>query len=243
VESEATSAATRPQPSVNPYDAPYQSQLAQSWSTQEGRFDNQTPDTSRLYGAPMEQNYPNNPAIYQHAGVKKSGALKWVLITLLCVLLVSGGIGAMVISAIHTKREAARQLAEELRRELERARQEAELGGAAPGAPFPPAPPPPPGGLSLEQYKYPNAHVKGSFGIFGNDFIVMITDDSVEEVKDYYKQKLGDPMFEDEDSETVIFRIPDSPMTLVINEDNNSGKTEITISRINWANWPFSKKD
>jgi len=97
--------------------------------------------------------------------------------------------------------------------------------------------------LSLEQYKYPNAHVKGSFGIFGNDFIVMVTGDSVEEVKDHYKQKLGDPMFEDEDSETVIFRIPDSPMTLVINEDNNTGKTEITISRINWANWPFSKKD
>src|SRR5262245_28199553 len=244
VESEATSAATRPQPSANPYDAPYQSQLAQSWSTQEGRFDNQTPDTSRLYGAPLEQNYPNNPAIYQQAGAKKSGALKWVLITLLCVLLVSGGIGAMVISAIHAKRDAARQMADELRRELERARQDAELAGAAPGAPPPPAPPPPPGGVSLEQYKYPNARMKGSFGVFGNDFMVMTTSDSVVEVRDYYKQKLGNPIFEDEDSETVIFQIPNSPMTLIINEDNNdSDKTEITISRINWANWPFSKKD
>jgi hypothetical protein len=247
VESEATSAATRPQPSINPYDAPYQSQLAQSWSTQEGRFDNQTPDTSRLYGAPMEQNYPNNPAIYQQAGAKKSGAVKWVLITLLCVLLVSGGIGAMVISAIHAKRDAARQIADEFRKkleeELERARREAELGGAPPGAPPPPAPPPPPGGVSLEQYKYPNAQVKGSFGILGNDFMVMVTSDSVEEVKDYYKEKLGDPIFEDEDSEAVVFQIPNSPMTLIINEDNNhSEKTKITISRINLANWPFSKK-
>src|SRR5262249_10947821 len=130
VENEATSATTRqyaPQQSAYPYDAPYQSQLAQVQSARENRSNDQTPDTSRLYYEPMAATYPTYPADYQQAVVKKSGALKWILITLMCILLVSGAISVMVISAIHAIQPPANQ---------------AEGPPLAPGAPAPPPPPP-----------------------------------------------------------------------------------------------------
>src|SRR5262249_33692410 len=139
VENEATSATTRqyaPQQPANQYDAPYQSQLAQAQFAPDNRFVNQTPDTSRLYHDLMEPNLPNYPGNYQQVAVKKSGALKWILITLICVALVSGSISVMVISAIRSNRNAP----EEFDRE----------GRSAP----PPAPPPPSSirGAGLEQY-------------------------------------------------------------------------------------------
>jgi hypothetical protein len=226
-ENEATSARTRqyaPQQPANPYDAPYQSQLAQVQSAPDGRSNNQTPDTSRLYYDPPTPNYPNYPANYQQPVVKKSGGLKWVLITLICILLVSGGISVMVISAIRAKQQAARQIAEE---ELTRARREA---GVAPDAP---PPPPPVQGAGLEQYKYPNARVEYSARAFGTETVTMTTSDSVSEVKEYYKKQLGAPMVEDEDDDTAVFQISESPMTLItINQDkNDSDKTQITVVR------------
>ncbi|MGH9755946.1 MAG: hypothetical protein ACREA2_24465 [Blastocatellia bacterium] len=228
MENEATSATTRqyaPQQPANPYDAPYQSQLAQARSAPDNRFDDQTPDTSRLHQAPMAQNYPGYPAT--STGVaKKSGALKWVLIAFLCLAMVSCGIGAMVISAIRARQATVEG-------ELDPARPEAE---GAPGAPDAPAPPPPPAsGTGLEQYKYPNAEVKSSVGVFGNEVVTMITGDSVSEVRDYYKKRLGDPMVEDADDGAVIFQIPGSPMTLItINEDKGApDKTQITVLRSN----------
>jgi len=232
VENEATSATTRqqaPQQPANLYDAPYQSQLAQAQAAPDGRSNYQTPDTSRLYHEPMAPNYPNYPANYQQAVVKKSGGLKWVLITLICILLVSGGISVMVISAIRAKQQAARQIAEE---ELARARREA---GVAPDAPGAPAPPPPPSdqGAGLEQYKYPNAKVEYSARAFGTETVTMTTSDSVSEVKEYYKKQLGAPMVEDEDDSTAVFQISDSPMTLItINQDEDDpDKTQITVVR------------
>src|SRR2546425_592297 len=97
VENEVTSATTRqyaPQQPANSYDAPYQSQFAQAQSAPDSRSNNHTPDTSRLYHDPMAQNYPSYPATSTDVA-KKSGALKWVLITLICIALVSGGIAAM----------------------------------------------------------------------------------------------------------------------------------------------------
>src|SRR5262245_56593127 len=194
VENEATSATTRqyaPQQSAYPYDAPYQSQLAQVQSAPDNRSNNQTPDTSRLYYDPMAPNYPNYSADYQQAVVKKSGALKWILITLMCILLVSGGISVMVISAIRATQHPANQ---------------AEGGGQAPGETAPP-PPPPVQGASLEKYKYPNARVENSVRAFGNEAMTMTTDDSVNEVRDYYQKRLGSPMEENEDEAPVVFKI------------------------------------
>jgi hypothetical protein len=216
VENEATSATTRqyaPQQPANPYDAPYQSQLAQARSAPDYQFDAQAPDTSRLHQAPMAQQYPNYSANYQHAAARKSGALKWILITLLCLLLVSFGIGVMVISAIHANRRA-------------------ELATEAPVAPAPPAPPPPASGRGLEQYKYPNATVKEAVDLLGNEVVTMITSDSVSVVGNYYKKQLGDPMIEDVDA-AVIFQIPGPPTTFItINRDKEDpDKTQITVLR------------
>jgi hypothetical protein len=221
VENEATSATTRQyaqQQSANPYDAPYQSQFAPVQSAPDSRSNNQTPDTSRLYQEPMAPNYPYYPPNYQQAVVKKSGGLKWVLITLVCILLVSGGISVMVIWAIRAKQHAARQMAEE------------EL--APPDAPAPP-PPPPVHGAGLEQYKYPNARVEYSVRAFGNESMTMTTDDNVSEVKDYYKERLGAPMLDSEDDATAVFQISDSPMTIItINQDKKDPeKTQITVVR------------
>jgi hypothetical protein len=211
VENEATSATTRqyaPQQPANPYNAPYQSQLAQVQYAPDNRFNDQTPDTSRLYYDPPAPNYPNYPAI--STGVaKKSGALKWVLITLVCILLVSGSISVMVISAIRAKQHAA-----------------------ATGQP--PQPPPPPGlGAGLEKYKYPNAEVKNSVDIFGNEIVTMTTGDDVDEVGEYYKKRLGAPMDEDENSATMIFQIPGPPTILItIDKDkSDSDNTQITVLR------------
>jgi hypothetical protein len=223
VENEATSATTRqyaPQQSAIQYDAPYQSQLAQVQSAPDNRSNNQTPDTSRLYYDPMAPNYPNYPANHQQAVVKKSGALKWVLITLICILVVSGGISMMVISAIHSRQPSAREPA---------AAPEAPV---APGAPAPP-PPPPISESGLEQYKYPKAKVEYSVRGLGNESMTMTTSDSVSEVKDYYQKRLGSPMLEDEDEETAIFQVTGSPMVIItINQDpNDSDKTQITLVR------------
>jgi len=222
VENEATSATTRQyaqQQSPYPYDAPYQSQLAQVQSVPDNRSNDQTPDTSRLYYDPMAPNYPNYPADYQQAVVKKSGALKWILITLMCILLVSGAISVMVILAIRATQQTATQ---------------AQNAPAAPGAPAPP-PPPPVQGAGVEKYKYPNARVESSVRAFGNETLTMTTGDGVSEVRDYYQKRLGSPMVENEDDASVMFKISGSPMILItINQDkDDSDKTRITVVRSN----------
>src|SRR4030095_14386062 len=129
VENEATSASTRQyvqQESANPYDAPYQSQLAQAQAPPNSGFNNQTPDTSQLYHPPASPHYPNYTANTQPSESKKSGAWKWVLVTLLCLLLVSGGIGAIVISAIRAKRAAVEQARAKLLEKLESATEPAQ---------------------------------------------------------------------------------------------------------------------
>lgn len=162
----------------------------------------------------MTPNYPGYPAGYQQAPAKKSGALKWVLITLICLLLVSGGISAMVISAIRAHR--AREL------------------NAPP--PFQPPPPPqPPSAAGLEEYKYPNATVKETVNAFGQQVVTMTTGDSVSEVGDYYKKRFGDPIVEDENGDSVVFHISGSLTTIITvgKDKEDSDKTEITVVRSN----------
>ncbi|MGH9836402.1 MAG: hypothetical protein ACREBD_19285 [Blastocatellia bacterium] len=260
VENEATSATTReypPHQATNPYDAePYRSQFAQS-----GRAGAETPETSRFYHPPMTPNYPNYTANYPAPETKKSGAWKWVLIALFCFLLVGGGISAMVISAIRAKQaaenfapdteEIAARVREEIEREMERAREDAQRAvedmkraaedarraaeeGAAPPAPPPPPAPPAPGEApaSLQQYKYPGAEMTQSASVVGNEFVKMLTEDSVSEVREYYQRRLGNPVIKG-DEESVVFQIPGSPTTIIAitPDEDNAGKTQITVFR------------
>ena len=222
-ENEATSATTRqyaPHHPANSYDGPYQSQFAQVRFAPDNRSGNQPPDTSRLYNDQMAPQFPSYPANHLQVVAKKSGALKWVLITLLCVALVSGGISAMVISAIRSQRPTTAEAA----------------GEGQIGAPLPQAPPPPPSihVAGLEQYKYPNAKMVSTARAFGTESMTMTTSDRISDVRDYYKKRLGDPMVEGADR-AVVFRIPGPPMTVItINSDEkDSGKTQITVARTN----------
>jgi hypothetical protein len=248
VENEATSATTRqyaPQQTANPYDAPYQSQLAPGI-----RFEGQTPDTSRLYNAPPARNYPDYPANYQYSAPKKSGALKWVLITLLCIALVSGGVGWLAFSAMNRAQQRAaevlpsaeeieRQIRDRIQEEIDRAMRDAERAArdaeraAENGAPAPHSPPPGAAPSGLERYKYPNAVVDEPVKAFGNEVIKMTTSDSIGKVRDFYKKQVGDPMFKDEDGEKVIFNVPGSPMILITisQSDEDPDKTQIVVFR------------
>jgi hypothetical protein len=224
VENQASSATTRQyaqQEPASPYDASYQSQLAQARLVPENRSGGQRPGPVHLYHDQIGQqipNYPvnNYPANYQQAAPKKSGALKWILLALMCVVLVSGAISAMVISVIHSQPKAPV--------ETGRARQ------IEPPQPQEPLPPPAVPGSRLEQYKYPNARVKNSFSLLGTESLILTTSDSVGKVGDYYKKRLGIPMAEDE-GRAVIFNIS-GPPTIVITisqEENNSDQTVITV--------------
>jgi hypothetical protein len=206
----------------------------------------------------MTPDYPNYAANYQAPEPKKSGAGKWVLIALICFLLVGGGIAAMVISAKRARQaaenfapdvgEIAERVREEVEREMERARQETQRAieemkraeeearrAAEEGAPAPPAPPPPPPGQApagLQQYKYPGAETTQPVSVVGNEFMKMLTEDSVSEVREYYQRRLGNPVIKGDD-ESVIFQVPGSPATMIViaPDDDSAGKTQITVFR------------
>jgi len=251
VENEATSATTReyaPHQAMNQYDdEAYRSQFAQS-----GRAEAESPETSRFYRPPMTPDYPNYTANYPATEPKKSGAWKWLLIALFCFLLVGAGIGVMAISALRARQaaenfapdaeEIAARVREEIEREMERAREEAQRAvedmnrAAENGAAAPPAPPPPPppgeAPAGLQQYKYPGAEMSQSASVVGNEFVKMLTGDSVGEVREYYQRRFGNPVIKGDD-ESVVFQIPGSPATIIAiaHDDENAGKTQITVLR------------
>jgi hypothetical protein len=219
----------------------------------------ETPETSRFYRPPAPPDYPNYAANYQAAEPKKSGAGKWVLIALLCFLLVGGGIGTMVIWALRARQVAekfvpdAEEIAERVREEIEqemerakedarraiedmkRAEEDARRAAEEGGATTPPAPPPAaPGALpaGLQQYRYPGAEITQSASVVGNEFVKMLTEDSVSEVREYYQRRLGSPVIKGDD-ERVVFQIPGSPATIIAitPDEDNEGKTQITVFR------------
>jgi hypothetical protein len=147
------------------------------------------------------------------------------LITLLCIALVSGGIAAMVISAIRASQNSKVQAPVP--------EPQAEPGSIPP----PPQPPPAQGQFRLEQYKYPNAIVDKSVRAPGNEVVKMTTGDSVSKVRDYYKKQLGDPLVEanNGDGERVVFQISGPPVIIITisNDEEDSDKTQITVVRSN----------
>ncbi len=243
VENEASSATTRQyvaqqtaDPPANPYDAPYQSPLAQSRFAQERRVDYQPPDTSQLYRGQTPQNYPNYPPNYQPTREKQSGAWKWVMITLFCVLLVGGGIGAMMISAIratHNPGDTAPVTEPPV-----------EVGIVPPA---PPAPPAPPGGeapIDLGKYKYPGAIIDNQVRVLGNEVLNMRTRDSFDDVKKFYQLLIGEPVIEsnEDGAQKLVFQSAGQTSVLVSiqPDDTHFGHMQIVVVR---SGFQFPKLD
>jgi hypothetical protein len=248
VENEVTSATTRQHPPQQ-NDAPYASQY-----TPGGWLDN---ETSRFYRPPEPPNYQNYPASYQVTEPKKSNALKWMMITLLCFLLLGGGVVAMVVSAIRAKHrvefitpsgeEIAADIREKVEREVQRAIEDAERAQkdaqpaaeeAAGAAPQPPLPPAPPGGeaaVDLDKYIYPGATMDGQVRIVDNGVLNMRTRDGFEVVKKFYQQLLGEPVIEsnENDERKLVFQSTGVPSALVTiqPDEQHSGYLQIIVIR------------
>jgi hypothetical protein len=166
----------------------------------------------------MAPQIPNYAANYHQAVPKKPGALKWILLALTCVVLVSGAISAMVISVIRSQPAAP-----------------AEIGRARQIETPPPQEPPSPPSVpraSAEQYKYPNAKLAYTAGAFRSESMIMTTSDSISVVTDYYKKRLGNPMAKGA-NQAAVFRIPGPPVIeITINQDKqDSSKTQIMVTR------------
>jgi hypothetical protein len=129
-------------------------------------------------------------------------------------------------------KDDVRRAIEDMKRAADDARRAAEEGvGAAPPAP-PPPPAPGQAPAGLQQYKYPGAEMTQSAAVAGNEFVKMLTEDSVSEVREYYQQRLGAPVISG-DEESVVFQIPGSPTTIIAitPDEDNAGKTQITVFR------------
>lgn len=233
-ETETTSAPTRnydPRQSSQPYSDPQ----AGSWQTPGAGFDDQTPETSRLYRPPIAQGYSHhqNYPVPPEAPPKKSNAGVWILVAFLSLMLVGGGMIGMVGYAV--KRNNPTPV-------------------APPGSdsvPEPGEPPPPPPGpdaetdgettskenipTELRRYVYPNAEVTESVNVLGNQVVTMSTGDEIKKIKEFYTRLAGPPMVESNSQRknTLLFQTGNSPVTLISIERDDDGpeKTRITLTR------------
>lgn len=193
-ENETTSAATRqyqshqpPSAQPVPSDAPYTSPGYPA------------PDTARLYRAPSMPPYAVPPP-------RKSNAALWIVLSIACFIVVCGIASAILVPRIIAWRQAPRF---DPRAQFPPVRIEPPI--RAPQAPpAPPAPPParPPSGKavnSLEDLKYPNVTDSQKVNLFGSgaEILQMRTNDDFEDVKQFYQDRLGTPMSEDDDK--VVF--------------------------------------
>jgi hypothetical protein len=190
-------------------------------------------ETARFYTPPPA-------STYDIPGKGKSNAGWWIMIAVLCLLLVGGGMVALVVQAIRPRQPAV-TAAEDTIREIERMSRELEkeLDVKTLIAP-PPQPPPSPDApkadipVTFDKYKYPNAQVDRSVsGIMGG-IIKMSTTDAVDVVRDFYERVTGAPPLtesRDNEKEKVIFQSSNSPRILVIisSDDELPDKTQIVL--------------
>ncbi len=221
-------------------------------------LDDRVRDTSRFYRPPAAYGY-DVPA------PKKSKAGLWILFSFLALLIIGGGFLTYVLTVVRNhssavvapvaeqvEQEVQQKIAEEvaraqeaavraqeeaMRKQEEALRRAAEASSGIPAPPPAPPAPPAPGELpaGIEKYKYPKATVNQSASLVGNEFVHMLTSDSVATVRDYYQKIAGPPAIKgsDVDGEKVIFQIPGSPSTIItVSPDEDSpGKTQIVILR------------
>jgi len=224
VESEASSAATR---NYEPNRVPPPRQPdTPHYSPGPGMnlgMNEEIQETSRFYQPPIApyHDFPEK---------KKSRTGFWILIAILCFIMVSVSVAAIVVFALRPHRQVTI-----VENDFDRIR---ELGKIHP----PPQPPFPPVGPKNEipdvftRYKYPNAQVDHSVSAVGNEIVKLSTDDNVGTVRDFYSKVTGSsPLVRnrEEEKEEVVFQASTSPPILIIisPDDDLPGRTQIVLIR------------
>lgn len=182
-----------------------------------------TPDTSRLYHPP--QAYPP-----QLARPKKSWKAVWITLTVF-LLLIIGALAVTVVTVInHASRRPAVVVAPP------------DEGGAPQGGiPVPPNPPtnppPPPGSsstLTMEKLKYPGASIENEVTVAGQEILEMTTDDDLSEVRDHYKELLGDQVNVEDKKPGEVTLISKGELPLIVNikpQPQDPNKIKISVVR------------
>jgi hypothetical protein len=217
-ENEATSAATRNYPSNQPPSV----QTAPS-NVPYTQADYPAPDTSRLY-------HPPNASAYAVPQPRKSNAALWVVLSLLCALVIGGLASLIVLTRINARKEDARRRMD-----------------APPAFPIPPLPPAPPGPppaagrrvIRLEDLKYPNGTVVETVRFQGTEKLGLRTEDDFEEVIEFYQDRLGAPVKQDNDKNQATFMTSNWRTIVTINPDKqHRDQLSISIVLLNLPNIP-----
>lgn len=225
VENEVTSATTQNYAQQNP---PQYSEPQSDYSGyRPGGWAEQTPNTSRLYRP------PDAPVYEQMAAPKKSGWVKWVLISLAAFFLLAVVAG---VGIVYWASQKVSQAVEEARRDFPQ------------GIPLPADPPAPPGDPSaptttkatLDDFKYPGATVVTSAKAPFTQTLVMTTSDDLNKVKEFYDKKFSetfknsDGKIQVNEDEKYVYTSLTFPMMVITLEPDNaqSDKTKITLAHI-----------
>jgi len=184
------------------------------------QWDDQTPETTPFYRPPIASQY-QPPVVEQ----KRTNWGKWVLLSLLTFMMICivavGGLFYMGKRWVEQHRPAP----------------SGDVPVVVPGVPPPPgAPPAPPLAGNLESYKYPGAKVTESHKGGGSEMIQMTTDDSLDDVLQYYEEKFKNATtIHDEDGKKFIFTSLGQPLTTVIvqPDEKQEDKTQILLTRVN----------
>ena len=160
-------------------------------------------NTARLYHPPTAPAYN-----YASERPKKSWKVLWITLAVICTMfLVSVGMVGFFIS-----------------KQISRA----NVGSRKPGVVIPggvpdvPEPPPAPGeakNVTIDELKYPDATIEKDEKAAGQEIVEMVTEDSLDEVKEFYRDALGiEPTVEDKIGKSIVF-ITSEPSLFIINAE------------------------
>jgi hypothetical protein len=242
-------------PVPEPASAPFTSQMPQQPPSIADTF---APDTGRLH--PPQPTSGPPPFAGQYAPhaypapaygqppmpvAAKSNWWKWALGLVMGSVLVCGGCVTFGIykaqQAVQNAPTAWQEVIDEAKRQAEAAAREAQREAAnqppqigPDGKPLPP-PPPLPGSDNtspeVSALKYPNATQNNHVKVMGQEVLNMVSNDSFEQIKTFYQQKLGAPAIETNESGKVhvMFQKGQTMVNITARDEDN----EINIIRSN----------
>ncbi len=187
-------------------------------------------NTARLYHPPPV------PANQDVERPKKSWKALWITLAIIFVMLVvSVGMAGFFIS-------------KQIRGAIEQGkRTDRRAPVGIPGIPdIPPPPALPASGeaksIQLDDLKYPDASIEENHKAAGQEILEMVTDDSLDEVKEFYRDALGiDPMVENQKEKSFVFMTGEPSVYIITAETDQKSTDKIRITVIH-PDVPFLDK-